>query len=195
MKKTQSIFTLILFLCATTFLSSCKDDDVPAVEQEEEEISEVTLRFTPVTGGTPLTFTWSDPDGGGAQNPTADEIVLAPNTDYILTMELLGPNDENITEEIAEEADEHMFFFGWTQGLFSSPSGTGNIASRTGAVNYGDEDSNGLPLGLITDWTTAGPASGTFTVVLKHQPNSKSETSTINTGETDIETVWQISVE
>ncbi|MDQ3394846.1 MAG: hypothetical protein M3512_12145, partial [Bacteroidota bacterium] len=32
---------------------------------------------------------------------------------------------ESIAEEVEEEAGEHMFFFGWTSGLFSDPTGDG----------------------------------------------------------------------
>jgi hypothetical protein len=195
MKSTQSIFFLLLFLFSGLFLAGCKDDDIPEPELEEEEIAEVMLTFTPVAGGTPLIFTWTE--GEGTQPPSMDAIVLAPNTEYLLSIMLMGPDGENITEEIEEEADAHMFFFGWTEGLFTSPAGTGNIAAPIGEVDYQDEDANGLPLGLETRWTTgdATTANGTFTTILKHQPNSKSATSTVTTGETDVEIDWTISIQ
>jgi hypothetical protein len=197
MKSMQSIFFLLLFLFSGLFLASCKDDDLPEPELEEEEISEVMLTFTPVAGGTPLTFTWSDADGEGPQAPSMEAIVLAPNTEYILSIMLMGPDDEDITEEIEEEADAHMFFFGWTEGLFTSPTGTGNLTARSGVVNYEDEDAAGLPLGLETRWITgdATTANGTFTTILKHQPGIKSATSTVNNGETDVEIDWTISIQ
>lgn len=191
----HSLFPMLLPLFISLCLSSCKDEDLPAIENEEEVIAEVALTFTPVEGGDALSFTWSDPDGGGSQNPVVEPIVLQANTAYTLTIELSGPNDENFTEEIEEEADEHMFFFGWTEGLFASPAGNGNLASPEGDVNYEDVDTAGLPLGLQTSWTTAAPAAGTFTTILKHQPGSKTAISTINNGETDIEIVWNLTIE
>ncbi|EMR01209.1 hypothetical protein [Cesiribacter andamanensis] len=177
------------------FIISCSDDDAPLPENEEEEIAEVVLTFTPVSGGTPLSFTWADPDGEGPQNPTMETISLAPNTEYLMAIELMGPNDEDITEEIAEEDDEHMFFFGWTEGLFSSPSGSGNIAARSGMVNYEDADANNQPVGLRTRWTTGDAAAGTFRVVLKHQPGAKSATSTVEVGESDVDITWAIAIQ
>lgn len=192
----QLFIPMLLPLFAGLCLSSCKDEDLPAIENEEEVIAAVLLTFTPVEGGEALSFTWSDPDGSGSQNPVAEPIVLAANTAYGLSISAAGPNGENISEEIEEEADEHMFFFGWTEGLFTSPAGNGNLASAEGEVNYEDEDAVGLPLGLQTSWTTAAaPATGTFTTILKHQPGIKSENATINDGETDIEIVWSLRVE
>lgn len=192
-----TFWTLCLLLFSASLFMSCSDDeDLPPLELEEEEISEVILTFTPTTaGGTPLSFVWTDPDGEGPEDPIVDNIVLTPNTEYLLTIELAGPNDENVTEEIEEEAEAHMFFFGWSPGLFSSPGGTGNISSAAGTVNYEDEDTNGLPLGLSTRWTTGDEANGNLRIILKHQPNSKSSTATINTGETDLDAEWQVSIQ
>ena len=107
-----------------------------------------------------------------------------------LSNELEG---EDITEEIAEEDEEHMFFFAWTEGLFASPEGDGNIDNRDDPVDYNDEDENGLPVGLSTTWTTGDSVpSGTFQVVLKHQPDIKSETSTVDDGGTDIDLTFDV---
>lgn len=190
----KPIFYLILLLFSTTFMIGC-DDDAPEIENEEEVIAGVTLTFTPVSGGTPLSFTYTDPDGNGAQQPAITPIVLNANTPYRLDISLTGLNGEDITAEVREEADEHMFFFGWSDPVFETPAGTGNIPSRTGTVNYTDSDSKNQPLGLTTLWATGDPATGKFTTILKHQPNIKSGTSTVNDGETDLEIEWDITVE
>jgi hypothetical protein len=110
-------------------------------------------------------------------------------------MELLNSIEgEDITEEIMEEDEEHMFFFAWTEGIFSDPMGDGNADNRADAVNYNDFDANGQPVGLSTDWTTsAGMTNGTFRVVLKHQPGIKSATSTIADGGTDVDLTWNVN--
>ena len=101
---------------------------------------------------------------------------------------------EDITEEIREEDEEHMFFFGWTGSVFSDPIGDGNIDNRPDPVNYNDQDSNGLPLGLSTNWTTAASmSSGTLRVILKHQPDIKSDVSGVSDGGTDIDITWNIN--
>ncbi|AHM60606.1 hypothetical protein D770_11745 [Flammeovirgaceae bacterium 311] len=196
MKPLKIIFSLALLFCTFFLMTGCSDDDAPEAENEEEEITEVILTFSPTTGGDPLVFSWVDPDGSGTQQPVIDPIVLNQNTAYTLTIELYGPNGEDFTEEIEEEADEHMFFFGWTGSLFTSPEGNGNISNRSGTVNYGtDLDSRGLPLGLSTTWATGEAATGTFRIVLKHQPGIKTANSTVNDGETDADNTWSVTIE
>lgn len=194
MKSIYSFFWSVLFLFLSVSVISCKDDDVPPIENEEEVITMVTLTFTPVSGNA-ISFTYSDPDGEGSTPPTIDPIVLAANTPYTMTIELTGVDGEDITDEILLEADEHMFFFGWTGAIFSNPSGNGNLTARSGTVNYADSDTNNQPLGLATTWTTGDPTTGTFTTILKHQPDVKSATSTVNDGETDVEITWNVTVQ
>lgn len=199
----QTIFILTMFLTLTTplFISGCDDDD-PVKEDVPELITKVTLTFTPSGGGSPLVVTATDPDGEGIQNIVADgPITLAAATSYDMSITLVNalaqPSDPayNITAEVEEEGDEHMFFFSWTNNVFSSPTGNGNIDSRADAVNYEDEDANGLPLGLHTLWTTADASSGIFRVILKHQPDLKSDTSDSSIGETDLDITLTVTVD
>lgn len=199
------LFTVCL-LAGLVVLNGCQDDPEP--ENIPELITKVRLRFTPVGGGTEVVVTASDPDLDGPRDLEVDgPIALARNTQYTLSIELLnelfGPNEEgyDVGEEVEEEADEHQFFFRWTAGVFSSPTGTGNILDApggvAGAVNYLDEDANGRPLGLRTSWTTINEASQgakSFRVVLMHQPGIKSATSTNLDGEDDVDITFVISV-
>lgn len=195
-----------LLFSSSLLFTACNDDDVPPEENEEETITNVTLTFTP-TGGTPVTATWVDADGEGVGNPVLTPITLAANTTYTLTIDLLNaldPNDpESISEEVEEEAKEHMFFFGWTDDLFTDPSGDGNLGAgnRADPVNYEDDDDDpsdpddvAFPLGLETSWTTGNAATGTFRVVLKHQPDIKSATSDATQGESDVDITWELTV-
>lgn len=195
--KVFSLFAIISFL---VFLSSCDDDD-PQKEDVPELITKATLTFTPVAGGTTVTVSATDPDGEGVQDIEVDgPINLTANTTYTLTLslinELAAPSDPeyNITDEVEEEGGEHMFFFAWTGNVFSDPTGNGNIDSRADAVNYEDEDEGGLPLGVVTSWTAGTASSGTFRVVLKHQPELKSQTSGADVGETDLDVTFTINV-
>jgi hypothetical protein len=64
-------------------------------------------------------------------------------------------------------------------------------------VNYNDFDENSLPVGLSTSWTTEcveENVSGKFRLVLKHQPDIKSATSTAEDGGTDLDLEWDINV-
>jgi hypothetical protein len=199
----KASLTGLLLIAAAVFFSGCSDDDDPKKEDTPELITKATLTFTPAGGGSAIVVTATDPDGEGVQNMAPDdEIDLAANTEYTLTLQLINglaePSDEayDVTAEVSEESDEHMFFFAWTNNLFSNPAGNGNVDTRSDAVNYDDEDSNGLPLGLTTTWTsTDATASGTFNIMLKHQPDLKSATSDSNTGETDLDITFTINVQ
>jgi hypothetical protein len=139
-----------------------------------------------------------DIDGDGPQSlQVLGDITLQSASNYELTLELTNAENpldiEDITDEIREEAEEHMFFFSWTDGLFSDPTGNGNIDNRADAVNYDDADGDGFPIGLSTSWSTGPSASGSFRVILKHQPDGlKTATSGTSDGDTDIDISWQI---
>ena len=187
---------LYLVLGFGVCLISC-DNDVPGKENEEEIIDKVTLTFTP-TAGSPVVVTATDPDGEGIADMSPDgDIYLLPNTAYTLTIGVENTvEQEDITLEIEEEGDEHIFFFSFTNGIFSNPVGDGNIDARADAINYDDQDINDQPIGIITTWTTGAEntSDNTFRVVLKHQPGTKSATSTASDGSTDIDQTWTIKI-
>ncbi len=185
-----------LLLVGAFYLQGCNDDDVPPAENEEEVIDKIVLTFTPA-GGTALEFTALDPDGEGSANFEIPTIQLSANTTYTLKIDVFNNQEgEDIGEEILEEGAEHMFFFGFTSGLFTSPVGDGNIGagSRGDEINYDDEDVNGFPIGLESIWQTSTAQTGTFRIVLKHQPDIKNDTSDSTDGESDIDLTWNISI-
>ena len=188
-----------LIICFT--FSSCEVDD-PEKEEVPELITQVILRFEPHAGGQPILVTATDPDGEGVKDIEIDEpIRLAPLTTYNLSIALINDladatqPEYDVTEEVREEADEHIFFFGWNGDPFSAPTGNGNIENALGPVIYQDEDVNGLPLGLETQWSTSSGSIGELRIILKHQPDLKSEQSDAQTGETDLDVTFQIIVE
>lgn len=199
--KSARLVLIALAIASMAFLNGCNDDD-PEKENIPELITKATLTFTPVGGGTTVTVNATDPDGEGVQDIAVDgPINLVKSKSYTLTVELINqlakPTDPeyNITEEVAEEGDEHILFYAWTNNVFSDPSGNGNVDNRSDIVNYNDKDENGLPLGLSTAWTTLGSAaSGSFRIILKHQPDMKSTTSTSTDGETDVDLNFTINV-
>ena len=194
-----------LAIAAIGFFSGCSED--PKKEDTPELTTKVTLTFTPDAGGSAIVVTATDPDGLGTQDIIADgEIDLAVNATYTLTLalinELAQPSEPeyDITAEVEEEGDEHQFFFSWTNDVFSDPAGNGNVDNRSDVVNYtggfNARDVNNRPLGLTTTWTSkASAASGSFRVLLKHQPDLKSDTSDSNTGETDLDITFTINVQ
>jgi len=201
--KTNKLLFYFLFLFGSVLVVSCGDDDEtpdPMDDDEEEEtITELVLTFTPAGGGDVVTATWLDADGDGVGAPAIDEIDLVEGTEYTLTMTLantLEDPDEDITTEIQDEDDEHIFFFEFTENYFSDPAGDGNVDNRADSVNYNDQDDNGFPVGLSTTWTAGAhtDAAGEFRVVLKHQPDLKTATSDVTVGGTDLDATFPINI-
>jgi len=206
MKLYFKSFILLLLAGALTILSGCNNDD-PEPENIPELITKASLTFTPADGGSAVTVTATDPDGDGVQDIKVDgPINLAKGKQYTLVLKLINglfkPGDDgyDITLEVEEEGDEHQFFFSFSEGVFSSPAGMGNIknnvSSITGSINYLDEDVNGLPIGISTSWTTADAATTakSFRVILKHQPGIKSSTSSSLDGESDLDITFVLNV-
>lgn len=195
--KNFSIYLFLTFLIIT----GCSTDD-PKKEDAPELITKATLTFTPSNGGTAVSVSATDPDGEGVQDLAADgPVTLIGGTTYDLTIslinELASPDEEgyDISDEVKEEGAEHIFLFSWTNDLFSSPTGNGNIDNRADEVIYSDNDSNNLPIGLKTRWTTAASSrNGNFRLVLKHQPDLKNGISGVNIGETDMDITFTVNI-
>lgn len=189
--------TKILAVLFLAMLSGCKgDQETPAPENPSEVIDEVQLLFAPQDGA-PVVVTATDPDGDGPADISPNQVIeLAPNTEYSLFITFENSiSGEDITEEVEKEADEHMIFFEFGESLFDSPEGNGNIDNRSDQINYQDTDGEGLPLGLVTGWITPAGGSGDFRVVLKHQPDTKSASSTADDGSTDVDITWSITIQ
>jgi hypothetical protein len=200
--KKMSIYPATIFsVVLAIFFSSCGDD--PVKEDVPELITKASLTFTPTGGGAAIVATATDPDGEGVQNITTDgPIILQKGTAYTLTISLINEladissPEYDITNEVEEEGAEHMFFFSWTNNLFASPSGNGNFDNRADEMGYEDLDDNGNPIGLTTSWLTiSSTGTGSFRVVLKHQPDLKSNTSTSADGETDLDVTFDLEIQ
>ncbi|WP_350285980.1 GTP cyclohydrolase [uncultured Croceitalea sp.] len=202
-------FRLMALLFSAIAIVSCSDDDdAPEEENDEETITDVTLVFTNTADANDVVrASAEDPDGEGVQElQVLDAITLSTDTEYTLTFEIenaLDPNDvEDIAAEIAGEDDEHQFFFSFTEGVFSNPTGNGNVDTASDPINYNDEDSenqdgSGNPVGLSTSWTTSSTAftGGTFVARLQHQPDIKSATTGAGDGDADFNLTFVLNIE
>jgi hypothetical protein len=144
-------------------LAACDDGNGAT---ENEVITTVILNFTP-TGGAAQSFEFDDPDGDGGEPGTSDPIMLAPGS-YALTVQFqnrLEDPPEEITEEVADESDQHLLLF--TGSAVVGPA----TANTTGPLthSYADTDVNGFPIGLDND-ITAAAGTGQLTVTLRHMP-------------------------
>jgi hypothetical protein len=193
----------ILFSVITIIGCSNNDDDAPEEENEVEVFTDVTLIFTNTADISDVVrASAQDPDGTGIQElQILNAITLAADTEYTLTYEILNALDpadvENIGDEILEEDNEHQFFYSFTEGAFTNPTGNGNIDTAADPINYNDQDENGNPVGLSSTWTTSSTASSaaSFTVRLQHQPDVKTATSGSNDGDTDFALTFALTIQ
>lgn len=189
MKTTSTIKLLaFLFIIAIAF-TSCDEDDHDHDDDhdhEEEVITTVTYTLTNNADNSEVTMKWFDVDGDGGEAPVLTVSgALAANATYTGAIELLNETEspaEDITEEIKEEDDEHEFFY--------SSSVAGISIEKT------DEDKDGNPVGLATTLTTADAGTGSFTIVLKHEPTKPNGNDlSVAGGSTDAEVTFSIEVE
>jgi hypothetical protein len=200
----KNLQLLAILFSVITIIGCSNDDDVaPEEENEVEVFTDVTLIFTNTADNSDVVrASAQDPDGTGIQElQILDAILLAADTEYTLTYEILNaldPTDvENIGDEILEEDNEHQFFFSFTENIFANPTGNGNIDATADPINYNDADENGNPVGLSSAWTTSNTASSgaSFTVRLQHQPDVKTATSGSNDGDTDFELTFALNIQ
>ncbi|MBX3255292.1 MAG: hypothetical protein KF862_14220 [Chitinophagaceae bacterium] len=153
--------TVIAAGCVALFAVSCKKESAKPEDNDNEIITTVELHFTEQGTGSSLTYKWEDLDGDGGNAPVISEIVLAPEKVYDVQIVLLDKTKtpvEDITEEVEEEAADHRFYF--------IPSGESNIT-----IDDLNNDSDGIPLGITSRWTTAAAANGSVNIVLRHYPD------------------------
>jgi len=183
--KIMSKTLLVLFLFLG--LVACDKDD-PTIVDPVELITTLNYTLTSTTGEI-VSFSFKDLDGDGGDAPVVSTGTLKQGTSYAGNIVLLDETQdpaENISEEVAEEDDEHQFFFQSTvDGL---------------TVDYSDTDDDGNPIGLSSSLTTGDAGSGSLTIILRHQPNKSasgvSDGNITNAGgESDIEVSFDITVE
>ena len=162
--KNYTKLPLYLFAALGFAFASCESED-PVEENDGEVITDVTLTFQEMDAsnnpvGSAFSFTASDPQGievGGS--PTIETVTLTRGKNYLMSIEVLNSiENEDITEEIEEEADEHQFYF--LGSAFDN-----NILSITYA------DAGGIALGLqnmVTVSSSPGANNAQMRVVLRH---------------------------
>lgn len=172
---------LTLFVVSLSLMASCSDD--PEATNEEEVITTVVVTLTPAEGD-PVLLTWDDADLDAVVDES--EINVSANLEisktYTAVIQLLNKSvspEVDITEEVADEAEDHIFCF--------------TVSGVNIAITNRNTDSNGLPLGITSTWTTTTLSSGTVTVVLRHQPGVKTGDCP-GAGDTDASITFPVNV-
>lgn len=174
MKKYQKM--LLGLVVVASIATGCKKNKTEL--NEEELITTVQLKFTESGTANTTSVTFRDIDGDGGNAPTTfDNIVLAPNKTYNVSIELKDESKTpavDVTKEVEKEGTEHQFYF--------VPSGVNVTISNL------NTDALGLPLGTTSTWTTGAASTGIVKVVLKHKPGGiKAAGDLITKGDTDVE--------
>ena len=144
MKKNKLI---LLLSAAILAIQACKKDaDLPKLPEpinEPEVITSLTLTFIDSANvSNVITANFIDNDGDGGNQPsTFDTIKLKSNTTYFTSLSLFNSIvNEEITAEIVEEANDHLFIY--------KPTGI-DLAI---IVTYSDSNTPALPIGLKSKW-------------------------------------------
>lgn len=183
----MAVYSCLSVILITGSLTGCSDD--PESTNEEEVITKITVTLTPEEG-TPVTLSWIDTNLNSVVEPTeiTSSGALMAAEAYVTTIELLNESadpDINVSEEVEEEAEDHIFCFEATDV---------NIT-----FSGFDVDSNGQQLGLTSTWTTGDASEGTVNIKLWHQPGFKTGSCPLSgdpaIGETDIDITFNVEIE
>ena len=151
---------------------------------EEEFFSTVNIQLT-TDAGDEVNLTWQDLDSDGPNEPIITVSgEFNTNSYYFGSITVLNETNDpviNYTEEILEEAEEHQFFYQFSEGL--------DMTSQ-----YSDQDSNGNPVGIQFTLTTGSAGSGDFTVELRHEPMKPNNGLDNAGGETDIQISFPVVI-
>lgn len=179
---TRSLSAILLLMLLILFQSCNKKDPKPV--NEEEVITTLKIVLVPDGGGIPVMMEFFDADGEHGSLPPLVTVnrSLKATTTYAASIQLKNemanpPGD--ISAEVEAEANDHLFCF----------DVTGNIS-----IDYEDNDTNGLPLGLATSWVAGDVGPAEVTVTLRHQPGTKTGQCP-GTGDTDLEVSFDLMVE
>jgi hypothetical protein len=200
----KNIFTKAFVFAIILFVVSCDKDDSPDPENEEETITKAVLVVTNTSDNSSETYNFEveghhhdhdddhadDGDDNDDHEGEHMEVELESNSTYLFEITFFNESDPSnsidVTKEIIEEADEHVFFYELTDSSITIESAAGDTI-----------DSSGDPIHLKTEWTTTSVAIVDIVAYLIHEPITKTGVSTRTDlgGSTDAEIEFEAHVE
>jgi hypothetical protein len=177
-------------LSGALVLSACNVSD-PKDSNEQETFTTARLTYAnnaDASDKPEATIKFKDGFGHGDVLEKNETIKLKAGATYSVELIFLDETKDPadvMSEEVEEEGEAHQIFY--------TPAG----ADLT--VAYADKDGNFRPIGLKTTQTSGTAGTGTLKVTLKHQQEGatllKNDTSNINTGETDVEVTFNVTIQ
>ncbi len=195
--KKTILYALLFAACTFT---ACESDD-PVPENDGEVITDVVLNFQELDGsgnpvGAVFSFTASDPQGieVGA-TPTIETVELTRGKTYQLNIEVRNAiENEDITEEILEEGDEHQFYF----------LGTAFVGSPVLTYQYDDLSGQLIGVqGIVMVLQNPGVNNESMQIILRHDldknypgaDNPNFQEYAMAGGESDLDITFPVVIE
>lgn len=185
-----------LALLGSLSLTACDSGEPDGSAGEEELITQVTLTLVNTADASDtVTIAASDPDGDGAGLTFAPaSVALRPGASYDGTIELRDTiNDEDITAEVQDEAEEHLFRYAF------QPASAGTVGLIDLESRYVSTNDNGgdYAVGLVfrAEVATGASGSGTLTAVLYHFDDAPKTSSTATSDEIDVDVAFPVTFE
>ena len=197
----KNIYLKATLLSSVLLFISCDKDDTPDAENEIEVFTKAVIVVTNLSDDSSETYNFEveehdhehsaivqaqeDEEGHGDHT----EIDLERDSEYKFEITFLNDSDPNnvidMTEEVIEEADEHLVFYELIGDGISYDTTSGDTL-----------DSDGNALNLVTKWTTTAATVVDVEAYLIHQPTSKTGTTRDDFGgATDVEIEFEAHVE
>lgn len=197
----KNIYLKATLLSSVLLFISCDKDDTPDAENEIEVFTKAVIVVTNLSDDSSETYNFEveehdhehsvivqaqeDEEGHGDHT----EIELESDSEYKFEITFLNDSDPNnvidMTEEVIEEADEHLVFYELIGDGISYDTTSGDTL-----------DSEFNALNLVTKWTTTAATVVDVEAYLIHQPTSKTGTTRDDFGgATDVEIEFEAHVE
>lgn len=178
-------FGIVVILCSLmlgslALLDSCKNDTVTPSYEPITTLKVVAQNLTTNKVDTFLYENFHEHQTGSYPPGYVDTIKLAAKTSYFIQVVLINDlSHQDMTDTIIAKADSHLMTYN------IDPSGLLKVKIQ-------DKDSKGLPLGMISNWSTADSTNGWLRLILRHQQGNKNGTET--PGTTDFEADFPIAI-
>ncbi len=178
-----------LALLASLTLTACDSGEPDGPPNEEELITQVAITLTnDDDAGDSVTITGTASDGEVIDTFTPSRITLRPGATYSGTIALDDTiNNVDITDEVRDEADEHLFRYSF------QPASGGTVTLTDSESDY-QSGGRDIAVGLTFQATVASGASGTGTLsaVLYHFDDAPKTSSTATSDEIDVDIAFPI---
>ena len=194
MKYSLRTWPLSILVTVIAFLGSSCGDNNPANSPgpgEEELITTVKITLTEVGTSTVVTVQFQDLDGPVGTDGTVDTLRVNTGSTYNATLQILNEDEtpsEDITEEVKDEAEEHMFWI-TPVGGFATATATRTDKESDYMTSQTNPD---LEVGVTFQLVVPSSAGdGSLTVALDHYDDVAKDGST-RSNETDIEVTFPV---